>query len=210
MQRTLLLPAALIAAFSLAACDKSATGSSGSTSLSPTEARQVAGDFGDQDGAMLDGVPGGSFDRSPAAPEFATTTVTTTFSRTRTCPAGGSVKLEGTMTVTGDHATRTGSIQYNATRTEQACALNRNGATLTINGNPNTTFTASQAWTNGTPGVRTATKKGSITWTRSTGGSGTCNIDVTHTWDPATHTLHVAGTVCNQTIDVTRTWTQTA
>jgi hypothetical protein len=210
MQRSLLLPATLAAALALAACDHSTTGSSDASSLSPAEARQVASDFGDQDGAMLDGVPGASFDRAPAAPQLASTTVTTTFTRTRTCPGGGSVKLEGTLVHTGDGATRTGSIQYNATRTESACVLSRNGGTLTINGNPSTAFTASQSWTGGTPGVRTATKKGSFTWTRSNGGSGTCNIDVTHTWDPSTHTLHVAGTLCNQTVDITRTWTQGA
>lgn len=208
MHRSLLLPATIAAALALAACDQSATGAADPSSLSPAEARQVAADAGDQDGAMLDGVPGGSFDRVATGPQLATTTVTTTFTRTRNCPAGGSVKLEGTMVVTGDHATRTGSTQFNATRTESACALSRNGGTLTINGNPNTVLTASQSWTNGVQGVRTATKKGSFTWTRSNGGTGTCNIDVTHTWDPAAHSLHVVGTLCNQTIDVTRTWTR--
>jgi hypothetical protein len=207
MQRTLLLPA-FLAALTLAACDKSATGAADASALSPSEARALAADLGDQDGAMLDGVPGGSFDRLPAGTAAATSTVTTTFSRTRTCPAGGSVKLEGSMVHTGDPATRTGSLQFNATRTEAACAFSRNGATLTINGNPSTAFTASQSWSNGTPGVRTATKKGSFTWARSTGASGTCTVDVTHTWDPATKTLHVTGTFCNQTLDLTRTWTQ--
>jgi hypothetical protein len=206
MQRSLLLPTVLAAVVALAACEQNATGSAEPAALDPTEARALAADFGDQDGAMLDGVPGGSFDRVPADP--AAVTVTTNFSRTRTCPAGGSVKLEGTMVHNGDPATRTGSLQFNATRTETACAFTRNGATLTINGNPNTALTASHSWANGTPGVRTATKKGSFTWSRSNGGSGTCNIDVTHTWDPATHTLRVVGTVCNQTIDVTRTWTR--
>lgn len=210
MQRSLLLPAVLAAAVALAACDQNATGSTEPAALSPTEARALAADFGDQDGALLDGVPGGSFDRAPANPAAAVGTVTTTFSRTRNCPAGGSVKLEGTMVHNGDPATRTGSLQFNATRTETACAFTRNGGTLTINGNPNTTLTATHSWANGTPGVRTATKKGSFTWSRGNGGSGTCNIDVTHTWDPATHTLRVAGTVCNQTIDVTRTWTRGA
>ena len=209
MRRTLLVPA-ILAALTLAACDQNATGAADPAALSPSEARSLAGDLGDQDGAMLDGVPGGSFDRLPAGPAAATTTVTTTFSRTRTCPGGGSVKLEGTMVHTGDGATRTGSLQFNATRTEAACAFNRGGVTLTLNGNPSTTLTASQSWSNGTPGVRTASKKGSFTWARSTGASGTCTVDVTHTWDPATHTLHVAGTFCNQTIDVTRTWTQGA
>jgi len=210
MQRSLLIPMTLAALVGLAACDQSSTGSSNPSTLTPAEAREVAADFGDQDGAMLDGVPGGSFDRAPAGPMFATGTVTTTFTRTRTCPAGGSVKLEGTMVHTGDPATRTGSISFNATRTEAACAFTRNGGTLTITGNPNTVFTANQAWTNGTPGVRTATKKGSFTWAKSTGGSGSCTVDVTHTWDPAAKTLKVSGALCNQTIDITRTWTQGA
>jgi len=209
MRRTLLLPA-FLAALTLAACDKSATGTADPAALSPTEVRSLAGDLGDQDGAMLDGVPGGSFDRVPAGPAAVTSTVTTTFSRTRTCPGGGSVKLEGTMVHTGDPATRTGSLQFNATRTETACAFSRGGGTLTINGNPNTVFTATQSWSNGTPGVRTASKKGSFTWAKSTGASGSCTVDVTHTWDPATRTLHVAGTFCNQTVDVTRAWTQGA
>jgi hypothetical protein len=34
-------------------------------------------------------------------------------------------------------------------------------------------------------------------------------VNVTATWTPATHTLHVAGTFCNKTVDVTRTWTRT-
>lgn len=208
MQRKLLIPTALAAALALAACDRGITSAGTSNQLSRSDAQALAGDFGEQDGAVLDGFGGPAFDVAPSGPSLAVQTVTTTFTRTRTCPQGGDVKVEGTMTRTWDRATSTGSIQFNATRTEEACAFNRNGATLTITGNPNTALTASQSVTNGTPGVRTATKKGSFNWTRSTGGSGTCTVDVTHTWDPATKTLHVVGTFCNQTVDITRTWTQ--
>ncbi|HYH82764.1 MAG TPA: hypothetical protein VEX86_23425, partial [Longimicrobium sp.] len=103
MQRTL-IPAVFAAALLLSACDRSATGTVDAAALSPTELRALAGDLGDQDGALLDGVPDASFDRVPTDPASAVTTVTTTFSRTRTCPAGGSVKLEGTMVHTGDRA----------------------------------------------------------------------------------------------------------
>jgi hypothetical protein len=58
--------------------------------------------------------------------------------------------------------------------------------------------------------VRTATAKGSFTWARGGGATGTCTVDVTRTWDPAAHSMHVAGTFCNQTVDVTRTWTRPA
>ena len=125
---------------------------------------------------MLDGVPGGSFDRVPDGPRAATTTVTTTFTRTRSCPAGGDVKLEGTVTHAADPATHSGSTSFDATRTENACAFSRNGHSITITGNPNTKLTASQSVTNGVPGVRTASKVGSFNWTRD-GKSGTCSVN---------------------------------
>ena len=207
MRRTLLLSSAVAAAFALAACDKAITDPGSAAALSPADVQALAGETGDQDGAFLDGFGGPAFNKLPAGPQLATT-VTTTFTRTRTCPQGGSVKLEGTATHTADPATHSGSANFSATRTETACVFGREGRTITINGNPNTQLTSSQSWTNGVPGVRTATKVGSFTWARSDGKSGTCNVNVTATWTPATHTLHVSGTFCNQTVDVTRTWTQ--
>jgi hypothetical protein len=208
MNRKLLLPT-LAAVLALAACDKGVTGPSGSSSsLSPSDVRALAGETGDQDGAMLDAAGGPSFNMTPAGPQFATTTVTTTFTRMRTCPQGGDVKLEGTSTVTGDRATQTGSATFDATRTDNACAFNHDGVTITVTGNPNVKLTASQSVTAGVPGVRTASKVGSFNWSTSNGRSGTCAVNVTHTWTPATHTLHIQGSFCNQTIDVTRTWSQ--
>src|SRR5256885_501057 len=104
MQRKLLIPSALVAVLALAAC--SDTGTSPSNGLSAADTKALASDFGDQDGAFLDGVgSGATFDRAPAGPELATTTVTTTFTRTRTCPGGGDVKLAGTFVQTRDAAT---------------------------------------------------------------------------------------------------------
>jgi hypothetical protein len=208
MHRNLLLPSALAVVLALAACEKGTTGPSGSSALSDADIQALASETGDQDGAFLDGMGGPSFNRTPAGPQLATT-VTTTFTRTRTCPQGGDVKLEGTVTHTADPATKSGSTTFSATRTENACAFGRNGTTLTITGNPNTKLTSSQSVTGGVPGVRTATKVGSFNWSRSDGRSGTCSVNVTATWTPATQTLHIAGTFCNKTIDVTRTWTRT-
>ena len=207
MHRKQLLPGALAVVLALAACDKGTTGPDSSSQLSSADVQALASETGDQDGAFMDGFGGPSFNKSPSGPQFATT-VTTTFTRTRTCPRGGDVTLAGTLTTTVDGATHTGSTAFSATRTENACAFNRNGVSITLTGNPNTTLTASQSWTNGVPGVRTATKVGSFNWTRGE-RSGTCNINVTATWTPATHTFHVEGTLCNQTVNVTRTWTQT-
>jgi len=207
MQRKLLTSTAMLLA--LAACDKGITTSGGTQDqLSQSDVQVLAGESGDQDGAILDGFGGPSFSMAPDGPAMASSTVTTTFTRTRTCPQGGDVKLEGTVVRTWDRSTSSGSISFDATRTEEACAFNRNGVTITVTGNPNTKLTANQSVTNGTPGIRTATKKGSFTWTKSNGASGSCTVDVTHTWDPATKTLHITGKLCNQTVDITRTWTQ--
>jgi hypothetical protein len=207
MYRKLLLPGALAAAAVLAACDKGATGPDGLPQLSAEDVQALAGETGDQDGVMMDDVGWPSFNKTPAGPQFATT-VLTAFTRVHNCPQGGSAKLEGTHTLTFDPATHSGSATFSATRTENACVFAGNGGTITIVGNPNTLLTASQVWTNGVPGTRAASKHGSFTWSRSDGKSGTCTVDVTAAWDPATHTLRVQGTLCKQTVDVTRTWTQ--
>lgn len=210
MLRKTLIPGALAAALSLAAtaCDQSATAPG--EGLSPAEKQALAVQAGAQDASMLGSFGSPSFSLSPeeGGALAAVITTTTTFTRTRTCPLGGSVTLAGTITHTRDRETRSGSHTFNATRTENACVFEgRGGATITVNGNPNTVITASHSVTDGVRGVGTATKKGSFTWSKSTGQSGTCNIDLVSTWDPATRTYTLKGTFCNQTIDVTRTWT---
>ncbi|HEX8694570.1 MAG TPA: hypothetical protein VF746_19255 [Longimicrobium sp.] len=212
MLRKTLVPGALAAALALAAaaCDQSATAPD--EGLSPAEAQALAAEIGAQDAAMLGSFGTPSFSLSPeeaGGALAAAITTTTTFTRTRACPLGGSVTLAGTITDTRDRETRSGSHTFNATRTENACVFQgrRDGVTITVNGNPNTAITASHSVTNGVRGVGTATKKGSFAWSRSTGQSGTCAIDLVSTWDPATHTYTLKGTFCNQTVDVTRTWT---
>jgi hypothetical protein len=157
--------------------------------------------------AVFDGFAAPAFTLSPEeGAAAAVSTTTTTFTRTRECPRGGSVGVQGSIVVTRDPETRTGSRQFNATRTEAGCVFAaRGGGTVTITGNPSTALTSSQSWTNAQPGVRTNTTKGSFTWQRSTGESGTCAVDLTSTFTPATRTHTLKGTFCNHTVDVTRT-----
>lgn len=208
MQRKLYIPGALAAVLALTACDQSATGSD-DTGLSPAEIQEIAAEVGSQDAAALGSFGNPTFNAVSAdgEPAFATT-VTNTFTITRTCPQGGNVTIQGTRTHTFDRAARSASHEFNATRTENACAFNgrREGVVITLNGNPNTVLTGNHAVVNGVPGIGTATKKGSFTWSKSTGQSGTCNIDLTSTWDPATKTFTLKGTFCNRTVDITRTW----
>ena len=88
------------------------------------------------------------FPKASAVPSVRKNVGATQFTRTRTCPLGGSVTLQGTRVHTGDRATRSASHQFTATRTESACAFPaRNGGTMTISGNPSTQITASHAVT---------------------------------------------------------------
>ncbi len=203
MQRRALVPSALAALTLLSACGESSTGAEASA-LSRAEIEAIAPSLGEMSGLILDGQWG--FDGAAGAEVAAEpATRTRTFSATRSCPKGGSVTLAGTATATVDPATRSGTFQSTATRTEAACAHEgRAGATVTVNGNPNTVIAGSHSVTNGAPGTRTLTQKGAFTWARSTGQRGACAIDVTSTWDPAARTHTVTGTVCGHAVNVSR------
>jgi hypothetical protein len=74
--------------------------------------------------------------------------------------------------------------------------------------NPNTAFDSKLNIVNGVPvGLQTQTHKGSFTWARA-GASGTCSVDLTSSFDPATHTVTVTGSFCATAVDVTRTRTR--
>ncbi len=206
MRRNFLLSTAALAAFSLAACDASPTG--GDAALDAAEAQNAATAWDEVGAIVMDGFAGPAFNVAPLG-EPALATVTTEFNRTRQCPAGGTATLQGTHVVQNDPGTRSGSSQLTATRTDAACTVNarRGGGTISITTTPSVAVTSNQAWTNGQPGTRTTTHKGSFSWQRSTGQSGTCTVDLTATFTPATHTYTLNGTFCNRTVSVTRTRT---
>ncbi|HEV3049926.1 MAG TPA: hypothetical protein VGX50_06445 [Longimicrobium sp.] len=201
------LLSAALAALALAACDGSPT-AGGDLAMDRAEAENAAAVWDAVGAMMMDAFVGPTSSAAPAdRPSFAT--ATTEFTRTRECPAGGTATLQGTRTVNHDPATNSGSMQMTATRTDAACTMDaRHGeGTISITSTPNVQVTASQTWSGGQPGVRTATHKGSFSWTRSTGQSGSCTVDLTATWTPATRTYTLNGTFCNQTVSVTRTRT---
>ncbi|HEX8393618.1 MAG TPA: hypothetical protein VF665_14835 [Longimicrobium sp.] len=200
------LSAATLGLLALAACDGSPTVDTASA-LSADETTELASLWDEIGASAIDGSGGPLFSLAAGADAVAMTT-TTSFSRQQPCPAGGTSTLAGQRVVTADPETRTGNVSLTATRTDAACAFNArrgSGATLTLTGTPNVQVAAQQAWAAGVPGVHTATTRGSFSWARSTGQSGTCSVDLTSTRTPATRTYTVAGTFCGQTINVTRT-----
>src|SRR5437773_1283673 len=135
------------------------------------------------------------------------TTIENDFKVTKQCPKGGQVVIAGRITGTGDRTTHSLSLETVATRTDTDCAFETKHGVLTVNGNPNIAFDGKLNIVNAAlSGLQTATHKGSFTWAR-TGGSGTCDVDLSSSYDPATHTATVTGTFCGRTVNVTRTRT---
>lgn len=191
----------------IAACDSS-TGVS--STISQADANNLAlqmdavstlapSDFGL--GPSFSLVAGGSGSAAVSAP----IAINNQFTVTKACPKGGQVAFAGTITGTGDATTHSLSVEAAATRTDTNCAFQTKDGTLTLNGNPNITYDGKLNIVNAAlSGLQTQTHKGSFTWAR-VGGSGVCDVDITSSYDPATHTATVSGTFCGVAVNATQT-----
>jgi hypothetical protein len=209
-QSSLVCTAALLLA--VAACSSDSTGVSANI-ITQADANQLAGDM---DAVSTLGTTdfglGASFnvnvDGSGASAAQATSApfpISTQFTVTKQCPKGGQVVLAGSITGTGDRVAHNLSVEAVAARTDTNCAFETRDGVLTLNGNPNIAYDGKLNIVAGVlSGLQTQTHKGSFTWAR-TGGSGTCDVDLTSSYDPATHTVTVTGTFCGHTVNVTRT-----
>jgi hypothetical protein len=178
-----------------------------STTLSPSATVKLAAsmdassslgaaDFGL--GAMVAIRAAGSGTAAAAAP----VAINNTFSITKQCPQGGNVVIAGTIIGTGDQATRSLTVDANATRTDTGCAFQTDDGVLTLNGNPNIVYKGHLNIVNGMlSGLQTQSHKGSFTWARP-GGSGTCDVDVSSSYDPVTRIATVTGTFCGKAVNV--------
>ena len=209
-QSSLVCSAALLLA--VAACSSDSTGVSANV-ITQADANQLAGDM---DAVSTLGTTdfglGASFDvnvdgsgASAAQTTSAPFPINTQFSITKQCPKGGQVAIAGSITGTGDRVAHNLSVEAVATRTDTNCAFDTRDGVLTLNGNPNIAYDGKLNIVAGVlSGLQTQTHKGSFTWAR-TGGSGTCDVDLASSYDPATHTVTVTGTFCGHTVNVTRT-----
>ena len=132
----------------------------------------------------------------------------TSITRTQGCPRGGSILFEATVRGEGDRATRSLTSEMRTVTTHRSCAHGRGadgGITVTLDGNPNLTQTTNRKIVNGQlSGPQTSTQKGGFTFRTSDGRSGSCEVDLTSVYDPATETMTLKGTSCGRAIDVTR------
>lgn len=206
-QSYLVCSAALLLA--VAACNDS-TGVLGS--ISQADANQLASDvdavstlgttdFGLGASFSVSVDPGASAAALVAAPF----PINTQFTVTKQCPRGGQVVVAGGITGTGDRTLHNLSVEAVATRTDTDCAFDTRDGVLTLNGNPNIAYDGKLNIVAGAlSGLQTQTHKGSFKWAR-TGGSGMCDVDLTSSFDPTTHTVTVTGTFCGHVVNVTRT-----
>src|SRR3954469_18348405 len=205
-QSSLVCSAALILA--VAACSDSVGVNGG---ISQAAANQLAADLdassslGSGDvglGAVFSvGVDGSG---SAAATTSVPFPISNQFTVTKQCPRGGQVVIAGSVTGTGDRTAHSLTLDANATRTDTNCAFDTRNGVLTLSGNPNIAYTGHLNIVNGVlTGPQTQTHKGSFTWAR-TGGSGTCDVDITSTYDPATRTATITGSFCGRAVNVTK------
>jgi hypothetical protein len=202
----LVCSAALVLA--VAACSDS----TGVNTISQADANQLAADmdavsalgatdFGQAASFSVSVDPSGASASVASAPF----PINTQFTVTKQCPRGGQVVVAGGVTGTGDRSTHNLTLDAAATRTDTDCAFDTRNGVLTLNGNPNIAYTGHLNIVNAVlTGPQTQTHKGSFKWAR-TGGSGTCDVDVTSSFDPATHTVTITGTFCGIAVNVTRT-----
>jgi hypothetical protein len=178
--------------------------------ISQADANQLATDFDNVASlSATDFGPGVSFSintdgtSGSAAVTSTPFPINTQFSVTRQCPRGGQSALSGSVTGTGDRVAHNLTLDANATRTDTDCAFDTRDGVLTLGGS--LTYNAHVNIVNAAlSGLQTASHKGSFTWSRS-GGSGTCDVDITRTFDPSTKTLTIKGSFCGHVIDVTKT-----
>jgi hypothetical protein len=180
-----------------AGCDRAPTVSADALTLD--EARTVAEAYSQTGVGALAG---------PGGPSLSLEEVglggTVEFAFSQPCPRGGAARLEGTSTIVPAEAPGTGTFTLTGTRTDEACAVpvRRGQGTLTLDGNPNVALAIHHSWTDWTAGDLTATQKGSFRWSRSGGGSGTCDVDVTTTMSRATMRYTMQGRFCGFDVDI--------
>jgi hypothetical protein len=140
------------------------------------------------------------------------TTTSNEFSRTVDCPAGGTRGVSGSGQSSFDPATRIASTSWSSIQFHDECTfVHQRGdrsVTVMIDGSIMVTGSATHLRPESRGEERvllsyTSTRAGSTTTTVGD-RSRTCEIDVTHTYDADSGSLHVVGVVCGREVDVTR------
>lgn len=123
---------------------------------------------------------------------------------TAPCPLGGEVAFQGAVEGELDLEAESISVSFTASQIHASCAVDVEGVTVTVSGNPGLNL-SSQLNVAGNPpqGTHSATLTGGFTWSAADGREGTCDIDVSTTMDVGTETGSASGTICGHALEVT-------
>jgi len=134
-----------------------------------------------------------------------TVTQDITFSRTRPCPGGGQIQLEGSIHRTKDLATGVMEAEAAGSRTRNECTFQRREFTIVVN--------SSAQWDkfrrriDGVPdGLQTSYYEGSSHAVRSDGEERSCEFEITIVRDPEAHTRTLDGMICGTEVHRSVTW----
>lgn len=129
------------------------------------------------------------------------------FSRSRDCPAGGSIEIEGVVELIRNGE---GTVEATiiGTRDQVNCARTRDDVTLVIDGSGS--FEAYRKRVNGEPvGNQTTAYAGTFDWTKTRGDevrTGSCDYSLESIRQPDAMKVKVTGTICGREIDRERDW----
>jgi len=130
------------------------------------------------------------------------------FSRTRTCPAGGELTVEGSIVRSFDSDTGVMEAQISGSRTRTDCAFVHGDSTITVNGG--SMWEKFRRRIDGIPdGLQISSYSGSWVAVSSSGQERSCAFDYTVVRDPATHTRTVEGTMCQNRLHRRMGWNST-
>jgi len=210
--------AALLAVALVAACDDDPAGPD--VQLSQEEVSEVAATLGDQSLTTMEAAESDASSLvigEAATGLSASASVTAgaavrrselTFERRRDCAAGGEVRVDGEIARVFDTETRERRVELQSRKVHDDCAVVTPRRVVVLNGSPDLELQGERLRVEGQlSGLQTATLEGAVDW-RVRGGdaSVTCQVDLEITFDPETVTRTVTGTVCNSTVERSRTW----
>lgn len=188
---------ALALAFGLLACSDDGPAASGDQ-LSPEEAEVMLEALVEAGGFGLGAV---GFTGSPPAGVAASTQFD--ISETMSCPEGGSIDVEGSISV--DEAQE--SLQWTLTQTHRNCQVSSSsdGSAWLFDGSPSVVSSFNMTFSE-TAFSMQGSEEGGIAW-ESGGRSGTCPISVSYDFSGTENTLTgtISGTVCGNDISLSET-----
>lgn len=202
---------ALAGALALAAACGDGTSGPAETGLTQQEAEELAAalagqtaEFAEDGGTGVAPSVSAEISVSPGAGVAAATFGPLAFHRTRTCPEGGEVAVEGTVEGETDPDAGTSTAHLEAEVVHDACGFVIRGTTFVVSGQPGLDLVADLAADEaGLEGPQTATESGTIGWEADDGRSGTCDVDLGWTLEPDAGTLTIAGTFCGVEVEST-------